>query len=148
MKIRSCDLAHKIGILGHYLVKGSLPRNSLVINLLMCGLTQWSSQVIKVMRRLKLDKIQQYYSKSPDTDWLLGMLRPLTTPVKHKSEASETLSFMRNTGCQMHTLVHFIPFSPEWHLSYLLKAFIVSRNVSLIVVSRYSRPSGHHLSRP
>lgn len=30
----------------------------------------------------------------------------------------------------MHTLVHSIPSSPEWHLSYLLKAFIVSRNVS------------------
>lgn len=129
------DLAHKVGVLQSCVVKGTSPRNSLIVNLLLSGLAQECPRVTQIMHRLKFDKIQRYCENSPDIDSLLGMLRPLTTKVKTECNAKETLEFIRSSGCQMHTQVHSLPTSENWHLAYLLKAFIALYDVPVMVVS-------------
>lgn len=134
------DLAGKAGVLNNFLPIGVSLRSTLVANLLLAGLTYRSPGITHIMRRMKIDKIEQDVVMYPDVDSLIGMLKPLVTPRRWAREMKETISYMPGHNCQIHSAVHAIPLSQHWHLSQLLKAFIAINSVEEMVVSPCTPP--------
>lgn len=128
------DLASKVGVLDKLLPAGTSLRNALIAKLLLVGLVSQYPEVIRLMRRMKLDNIKRESSLSPDIDSLIGMLKPFVVGKKWRSDIRGTISFMKGFSCQMHSTVHSILLSQFWHLSHLLKVFIVLKSIDLIVV--------------
>lgn len=91
---------------------------------------------MKIMRRMKLNKIKCEVSSSPDIDSLIGMLKPIVKAGKWRSDVEEMVSFIRGASCQMHSTIHSIPLSQFWHLFHLLKGLVAYQRVELIVVSK------------
>lgn len=72
------DLAGKAGVLNNLLPIGVSLRSTLVANLLLAGLTYKSPGITYIMRRMKIDKIEQDVVMYPDVDSLIGRLSPLS----------------------------------------------------------------------
>lgn len=129
------DPASKIGILSKLLPAGTSLQNALIA-VIACWINISVPEVMKVMRRMKLDKIEHEVSSSPDIDSLIGMLKPLVKAGKWRSDVKEMVFFIRGASCQMHSTVHSIPLSQFWHLFHLLKGLVAYKRVELIVVSK------------
>lgn len=88
------DLAAKVGVLNKLLPIGVSFRSTLVAKLLLTGFIYKSPGVTRVMRRMKLDKIEQDVASSPDINSLIGMRKPLVRLRKWEGDIKETIAFI------------------------------------------------------